>query len=107
MSGAPNPLAVVQLLLAQYHAATVAPLAAQLKDARERIQQLESEAALRKAAAGRPCGPYTPGAEYMAGDQVMRAGSTWRALVDDPAGPPPGEGWMLIAAGRRALKRAL
>jgi hypothetical protein len=47
-------------------------------------------------------GTYEPGADYRAGDIVMRNSSSFVALVDNPPGDCPGEGWQLWAgAGKR------
>ena len=100
----PSPLAVVQLLLAKYHAEATAPLAAQLHAALERIAQLEAQVQqLRTVSERGHRGTYQPGALYERGEEVAFGGSTWRALVDDPAEPPPNpECWRLIAQGRRS-----
>jgi len=100
MSARPDVLAVVQLLLAKYQAEVVAPLTA-----RVHVLEKEVEAHKQRLARGHR-GTYQPGALYETGDEVMVHGSTWRALVDDPKGAPPGDGWVLVAQGRKFARAA-
>lgn len=91
----PDALAVVQLLLAKYQREVVQPLLA-------RLTELEALVAAhtRRLERGH-CGPYQRGALYETGDEVMVHGSTFRAQLDDPSGPPPGDGWVMVAQGRK------
>jgi hypothetical protein len=96
-------LTVVQLLLAKYHRDVVVP---QLATYADRIRELEAQVTQQARQLERGhCGVYQPGALYEKGDEVLVNGSTFRARIDDPSGPPPGEGWQMIAQGRKYNSR--
>lgn len=95
----PDLLAVVQVLLAKYHAEAIAPL-------QQQVEELKRQLALHQRQLERGHrGKYIPGALYEKGDECSWVGSTWRALVNDPKDSPPSPEWALVAQGTRLLRK--
>jgi hypothetical protein len=103
MTARPDVLTIVQMLLAKYQREVVQPL---LAAQAARIADLEAQVAAhtRRLERGH-CGVYQPGALYETGDEVLVNGSTYRAMADDPHGPPPGDDWQMVSQGRKYNSR--